>query len=136
MAKCFVSSQSEHGGRAPLNGLSRNGWNVLGRTFQSVMSARCPVGLGPVFALRDPSPGPILSLVPVPYVGYERDSDAVIVGAIGFTTEYFVSNGAASFCLFITPSPTRQPIGLFLRNPAAAFVIRLTQLRRLPADTL
>ena len=34
MAKCFVSSQSEHGWRAPLNGLSRNGWNVLGRTFQ------------------------------------------------------------------------------------------------------
>jgi hypothetical protein len=33
MAKCFVSSQSEHGWRAPLNGLSRNGWNVLGRTF-------------------------------------------------------------------------------------------------------
>jgi hypothetical protein len=34
MAKCFVSSQSEHGWRAPLNGLNRNGWNVLGRTFQ------------------------------------------------------------------------------------------------------
>jgi hypothetical protein len=34
IAKCFVSSQSEHGWRAPLNGLSRNGWNVLGRTFQ------------------------------------------------------------------------------------------------------
>jgi hypothetical protein len=101
-----------------------------------MMSARCPVVLGAVFALRDPSPGPVLLLVPVPYVGYERDSDAVIVGAIGFTTEYFVSNGAASFCLFITPSPTRQPIGLFLRNPAAAFVIRLTQLRRLSADTL
>jgi hypothetical protein len=33
MAKCFVSSQSEHGWRAPLNGLSGNGWNVLGRTF-------------------------------------------------------------------------------------------------------
>jgi hypothetical protein len=33
MAKCFVSSQSEHGWRAPFNGLSRNGWNVLGRTF-------------------------------------------------------------------------------------------------------
>jgi hypothetical protein len=33
MAKCFVSSQSEDGWRAPLNGLSRNGWNVLGRTF-------------------------------------------------------------------------------------------------------
>ena len=33
MAKCFVSSQSEHGWRAPLNGLSRNGWNVLGRNF-------------------------------------------------------------------------------------------------------
>jgi hypothetical protein len=33
MAKCFVSSQSEHGWRAPLNGLSRNGWNVLDRTF-------------------------------------------------------------------------------------------------------
>jgi hypothetical protein len=31
MAKCFVSSQSEHG--APLNGLRRNGWNVLGQTF-------------------------------------------------------------------------------------------------------
>jgi hypothetical protein len=68
--------------------------------------------------------------------GYERHSDAVIVGTIGFTTEYFVSNGAASFCLFITPSPTRQPIGLFSRYPAAAFVIRLTQSRRLPADTL
>jgi hypothetical protein len=33
MAKCLASSQSEHGWRAPLNGLSRNGWNVLGRTF-------------------------------------------------------------------------------------------------------
>jgi hypothetical protein len=29
-----VSHQSEHGWRAPLNGLSRNRWNVLGRTFQ------------------------------------------------------------------------------------------------------
>jgi hypothetical protein len=34
MAKCFVSSQSDNGWCAPLNGLSRNGWNVLGRTFQ------------------------------------------------------------------------------------------------------
>jgi hypothetical protein len=34
MAKCLASSQSEHAGwHAPLNGLSRNGWNVLGRTF-------------------------------------------------------------------------------------------------------
>jgi hypothetical protein len=33
MAKCLASSQSEHGWRAPLNGLSRNGWNVLDRTF-------------------------------------------------------------------------------------------------------
>jgi hypothetical protein len=33
MTKCFVSSQSEHGWRASINGLSRNGWNVLGRTF-------------------------------------------------------------------------------------------------------
>jgi hypothetical protein len=42
----------------------------LGWTFlQSVTSARCPVGLGPVFALRDPSSGPVLLLVPVPYVG-------------------------------------------------------------------
>ncbi len=59
------------------------------------------------------------------------------MGAIGFTIEYFISNGgAASFCLFITPSPTRQPMGLFLRYPAAAFVIRLTQSRILPSDTL
>jgi hypothetical protein len=69
-------------------------------------------------------------------MGFERDSRAVVVGPIGFTIEYFVSNGAASFCLFITPSPTRQHTGLFLRYPAAAFVIRLTQSRRLPADTL
>ena len=34
MAKCLASSQSEHGWRAPLYGLSRNGWNVLGPTFQ------------------------------------------------------------------------------------------------------
>jgi hypothetical protein len=34
MAKCLASSQSEHGWRAPLNGLSHNGWNVLGQTFQ------------------------------------------------------------------------------------------------------
>jgi hypothetical protein len=34
MAKCLESSQSEHGWRAPLNGLSCNGWNVLGRTFK------------------------------------------------------------------------------------------------------
>jgi hypothetical protein len=34
MAKCLASSQSEHGWRALLNGLSQNGWNVLGRTFQ------------------------------------------------------------------------------------------------------
>ena len=68
--------------------------------------------------------------------GYECDSSAVVVGAIGFTIEYFVSDGAASFCLFITPSPSRQPTGLFSRYPAAAFVIRLTQSRRLPADTL
>jgi hypothetical protein len=33
MAKCLASSQSEHGWRAPLNGHSRSGWNVLGRTF-------------------------------------------------------------------------------------------------------
>jgi hypothetical protein len=33
MAKCLASSQSEHGWRAPLNGLCRNSWNVLGRTF-------------------------------------------------------------------------------------------------------
>jgi hypothetical protein len=33
MAKCLASSQSEHGWRAPLNGLSCNGWNVLGQTF-------------------------------------------------------------------------------------------------------
>ena len=32
-AKCLASSQSAHGWRAPLNGLCRNGWNVLGRTF-------------------------------------------------------------------------------------------------------
>jgi hypothetical protein len=36
MAKCLASSQSEHGGRAPLNSLSRNGWNVLGRTLLPV----------------------------------------------------------------------------------------------------
>jgi hypothetical protein len=33
MAKCLASFQSEHGWRAPFNGLSCNGWNVLGRTF-------------------------------------------------------------------------------------------------------
>jgi hypothetical protein len=33
MAKCLASFQSEHGWRAPFHGLSRNGWNVLGRTF-------------------------------------------------------------------------------------------------------
>jgi hypothetical protein len=33
MAKCLASSQSAHGWRAPLNGLCRNSWNVLGRTF-------------------------------------------------------------------------------------------------------
>lgn len=68
--------------------------------------------------------------------GFWRDSSAVIVGAMGFTVEYFVNNGAAIFCLFITPSPARQPTGLFTRYPAAAVVIRLTQSRRLPADTL
>jgi hypothetical protein len=68
--------------------------------------------------------------------GYERDSSAIVVGTIVFTIEYFVSNGAASFCLFIMLSPTHQPIGLFLRYPAAAFVIRLTQSRCLPANTL
>jgi hypothetical protein len=68
--------------------------------------------------------------------GYERDSSAVAAGAIGSRIEYFVSNGAASFCLFIMPSPTRQPMGLFSRYPAAAFVIRLTQSRHLPANTL
>ena len=29
--------------------------------------------------------------------GFERDSSAVVVGAIGFTIEYFVNNGAATF---------------------------------------
>jgi hypothetical protein len=33
MAKCLASFQLEHGWHAPFNGLSRNGWNVLGRTF-------------------------------------------------------------------------------------------------------
>jgi hypothetical protein len=33
MAKCLASSKPEHDWRAPLNGLSRYGWNVLGRTF-------------------------------------------------------------------------------------------------------
>jgi hypothetical protein len=33
MAKCLASSQSEHGWRAPLNGLSCKDWNVQGRTF-------------------------------------------------------------------------------------------------------
>jgi hypothetical protein len=47
--------------------------------------------------------------------GYERDSSAVVVGTIGFTIEYFISDGAASFCLFVTPSPSRQPTGLFAR---------------------
>jgi hypothetical protein len=37
MAKCLASSQLEHGWRAPLNGLSRNDWNVLGRTFLEMM---------------------------------------------------------------------------------------------------
>jgi hypothetical protein len=37
MARCLVSSQSEHGLAGPLNGLSRNGWNVLGRTFLQYM---------------------------------------------------------------------------------------------------
>jgi hypothetical protein len=33
MAKCLASSQSEHGWRGALNGLSRNDWKVLGRTL-------------------------------------------------------------------------------------------------------
>jgi hypothetical protein len=33
MAKCLATSQSEHGWRAPINGLSHSGWNVLGQTF-------------------------------------------------------------------------------------------------------
>jgi hypothetical protein len=69
--------------------------------------------------------------------GFERDSSAVVVRASGFTIEYFlVNNGAATFCFFITPSPTRQPTKLFSRYPAAALVIQLTQSWRSPADTL
>jgi hypothetical protein len=41
MTKCFISSQSEHGWRAALNSLSRNGWNMLGQTFQ--LSPATPV---------------------------------------------------------------------------------------------
>jgi hypothetical protein len=41
MARCLASSQSEQGWRAPLNGLSRNGWNVLGRTFQGYALGLC-----------------------------------------------------------------------------------------------
>ncbi len=123
----------------------------LGSAYVGAHTAECDVCTVPRRATRsgvcasrpvsgsDPiaSPGTLrwLTVLRVS-AGYERDSDAVLVGAIGFMIEYFVSNGAASFCLFITPSPTRQPIGLFLRYPAAAFVIRLTQSRRLPADTL
>jgi hypothetical protein len=33
MDKCLASSQSEHGWRAPFNGLSCIGWNLLGQTF-------------------------------------------------------------------------------------------------------
>ena len=104
---------------------------VPSRASSGVRAARPVTGAGTIA-----SPGTLRWLTVLLSAGYERDSDAVLEGAIGFTTEYFVSNGAASFCLFITPSPTRQPIGLFSRYPAAAFVIRLTQSRRLPADTL
>jgi hypothetical protein len=104
---CTVPSRARCGGRAP--------WHVTGAgTIAST-------GWLTVVCLS---------------VGYERDSSAVVGGAIGFTIEYFISSGAASFCLFITPSPSRQPTGLFSSYPAAAFVIRLTQSRRLPADTL
>jgi hypothetical protein len=107
--------------------------------LQIVMSAQCPMGLGPVVAPLTGA-GTIVGTAWLTVlclsVGYERDSSAVVGGAIGFTIEYFVSNGASSFCLFITPSPSHQPTGLFSRYPAAAFVIRLMQSRRLPADTL
>ena len=37
MAKCLASSQSEHSWRTPLNGLSRNNWTMVGRTFLQVL---------------------------------------------------------------------------------------------------
>jgi hypothetical protein len=54
-AKCLASSQqSEHGWRAPLNGLSCNSWNVLGRTFLeyhlyvvvTLVKVNCTWGMG------------------------------------------------------------------------------------------
>ncbi len=69
-------------------------------------------------------------------VGFERDSSAVVLCAIGFTIEYLVSSGATIFCLFITLTPAHQSTGLFSGYPAVAFVICLTQSRRLPADML
>ena len=46
--------------------------------------------------------------------GSEHDSSIVVMCDIGFTIEYFVNN-VATFCLFITPSPGRQPAGFFSR---------------------
>ena len=104
---------------------------VPSRASSGVRAARPVTGAGTIA-----SPGTLRWLMILLSAGYERDSSAVVVGAIGFTTENFVNNGAASFYLFITPNPTPQPTELFLRHPAAAFVIRLTQSRRLPTDTL
>ncbi len=65
MTKCFVSSQSEHGWRAPLNGLSRNGWNVLGRTFLASRRFICII-LGSSYEYQVPGTSTLYSYFPLP----------------------------------------------------------------------